>query len=189
MRLSIITPYYKCYEYTMELAKILEPQLTEEVEWIIIDDGCNELRLDSLKAKVIHLQENSGGASKPRNIGLDIATGEYIAFIDADDTVSNDYIKEVLDMCNKSFDYFHISFTITGMKIIIKDNPPNWNCCVWNTVYKRELIGDKRFREDLILAEDYNFNERVRKGKHSSIRKILYYYRNNPNSLTKRNKK
>lgn len=62
MRLSIITPYYKTLEETKELAKVLEPQLTDEVEWIIIDDGCNEKEFDTLKAKVIHLPKNSGGA-------------------------------------------------------------------------------------------------------------------------------
>ena len=38
MKLSIITPYYNCLEYTKKLATILEPQLTDEVEWIICDD-------------------------------------------------------------------------------------------------------------------------------------------------------
>ena len=38
IKLSIITPYYNVLKYTKELAKVLEPQLTEEVEWIIIDD-------------------------------------------------------------------------------------------------------------------------------------------------------
>ena len=56
MRLTIITPYYKTYEYTQELAKVLEPQLNDNIEWIIVDDGCNEKRLDSFKAKVIHLK-------------------------------------------------------------------------------------------------------------------------------------
>ena len=52
MLLSIITPYYKTLKYTKRLAKILEPQLSDDIEWIIIDDGCNELRLDELKAKL-----------------------------------------------------------------------------------------------------------------------------------------
>ena len=72
------------------------PNLTDKIEWIIIDDGCNEKELDSFKAKVIHLPTNSGGASKPRNIGLDNAKGKYIAFIDSDDLVSDDYIELVL---------------------------------------------------------------------------------------------
>ena len=188
MRLSIITPYYNSWEYTEELAKVLTPQLTDEVEWIIIDDGCNETRLDELKAKVIHLEKNSGGASKPRNVGLDNASGEYIAFIDSDDTVAPDYIQHILNKTLLGYDYFYIGFLIEGIKILIKDKPPAWNCCIWNTIYKRSLIGNHRFREDLVLAEDYVFNQEVRHGSHSYINKVLYYYTNNPNSLTKKEK-
>ena len=99
MQLSIITPYYKCYDYFTVLANILIPQLTKEVEWIIVDDGCNEVRLDQYKRdniKIIHLETNSGGESKPRNVALDNATGKYIAFIDADDKVSRDYVFRIL---------------------------------------------------------------------------------------------
>lgn len=189
MQLSIITPYYKAWEYTEKLAKVLEPQLNEEVEWIIVDDGCNEIRLDDLKAKVIHLENNSGGASKPRNVGLDNAKGNYIAFIDADDNVSNDYIDRILKKTYRGYDYFYIGFLIEDKPVLIINKPPKWNTCVWNTVYKRSLIGKQRFREDLVLAEDYDFNKRIRKGTHSYIYKVLYYYSNNPNSLTKRDKK
>ena len=43
MLLSIIIPYYKTLEHTKELLKILEPQLDEDVELIIVDDGCKEM--------------------------------------------------------------------------------------------------------------------------------------------------
>ena len=187
MRLSIITPYYKTLDKTKELAEVLEPQLTDEVEWIIIDDGCNEKELDKFKAKVIHLEENSGGASKPRNVGLDNVTGEYISFIDSDDLVTNDYIKTILDKTSEEWNYCYISWQ-GKHKFIIKDKPLSWNCCIWNCVYKRSLIGNTRFREELILAEDYWFNQKVRKGKKANIEKILYFYRNNPDSLTKKGK-
>lgn len=78
MQLSIITPYYRTLKYTLELAKVLESQLNDKIEWIIVDDGCNEKELDKLNAKVIHLPTNSHGASKPRNVGLDIATGDNV---------------------------------------------------------------------------------------------------------------
>ena len=83
--ISIITPYYKTLHQTKHLAAILEPQLDDSIEWIIIDDGCHEQELDNLKAKVIHLENNSGGGSVPRNVGLDTARGQYILFIDSDD--------------------------------------------------------------------------------------------------------
>lgn len=186
MKLSIITPYYNTIYETLKLAAILQPQLTKEVEWIIIDDGCNCEGLDMLSAKVIHLEENSGGASIPRNVGLDIATGEYITFIDSDDLVSDDYIQTILDKIKENWDYCYISWKGKSNTVIIRDNPPTWNCCVWNCIYKKDLIGNERFKPELKMAEDYDFNNRVRKGKRANITKIIYYYNEDtPNSLTK----
>lgn len=187
MKLSIIIPYYNSLIYIKELFKVLEPQLNNEVEVIIVDDGCNEKELDNLKAKVIHLEENSGGASIPRNVGLDNAKGEYIAFIDSDDSVSENYISTILAKIETDdFDYCYFSWQATEFTIIIDDVPPAWNCCVWDCVYKRETIGDNRFNPKFKMAEDANFNNRVRKGKKEIIPKILYYYnRKSPNSLTK----
>ena len=186
-KLSIITPYYNVLEYTKKLVTILEPQLTTETEWIIIDDGCNEQALDNFNAKVLHLKENSGGASTPRNVGLDYATGKYIAFIDADDTVAFDYINTILNKINQEdFDYCYIGWKSWCFNILIEDEPPDWNGCVWNCIYKKESIGNERFDPNIIIGEDFDFNARVRKGKKAIIKKILYYYNDTPNSLMKR---
>ena len=126
MKLSIITPYYNSLPYIRKLANMLEPQLTEDIEWIIIDDGCNEYELDTFHAKVIHLSENSGGASVPRNVGLDNARGEYVAFIDSDDLVSADYIYQIMNKINnETFDYCYLSWYSDTFKVIIEDNPPD----------------------------------------------------------------
>ena len=189
IKLSIIIPYYNALPYIKKLMNMLEPQLTDKIEVIIVDDGCNEYELDKFKAKVIHLENNSGGASVPRNIGLDNARGEYVAFIDSDDLVSADYIYQIMNKINnETFDYCYLSWYSDAFKVIIEDNPPDWNCCVWNCVYKRDLIGDERFKPELVIAEDYDFNVRVRKGIHTSITDIIYYYNNTPNSLMKRGK-
>lgn len=179
--LSIITPYYKTLEYTKRLAEVLKPQL-EDVEWIIIDDGCCEKELDDLPAIVVHLPENSGGASRPRNVGLDIAKGEYVCFIDSDDLVSEDYISSIKEAIG-DWDYCLWSWKTDNNVIEIVDNPPDWNCSIWNCCYKKDLIGDTRFREDLKIAEDYVFNVEVRKGKKHVIPKILYHYNEREGSL------
>lgn len=190
MKLSIITPYYKTYEEIKKLAEVLIPQLNDSVEWIIVDDGCNETRLDEFKKynqniRIWHRMDNSGGASVPRNIGLNFALGEYIAFIDSDDLVSDDYIYTILKKTDKNWDYCFISWR-GSHDIIIRDKPPKWNMCVWNCVYKKDLIGNTRFREDLIIAEDYFFNLEVRKGIKANIKKVIYYYNeNSKNSLSK----
>jgi glycosyltransferase involved in cell wall biosynthesis len=178
IKLSIITPYYKTLELTKELAKVLEPQLTIECEWIIVDDGCNELKLDKLKAKVIH--QNNGGVSNARNKGLDIAKGKYITFIDSDDMIKSNYIEKILNKINEEqFDYCFFSWEATGRnkgQYIIKDKPEKWNTSVWNCIYSKKAIGNNRFPEDKQIGEEIEFNKKVRIGKKSNILDILYVY-------------
>lgn len=183
--LSIITPHYNRHDYLKKLAEVLEPQLTEECEWLIIDDNSDNKDFSYIqKGKVILLDKNSGGASVPRNVGLDNAKGEYITFIDSDDLVSPDYIEEI----RKSFiyDYDYCYFGWNSRVVEVDGIPPSWNCCVWNCIYKKDLIGETRFDPNLKIAEDYKFNQKVRKGKSRVIEKKLYYYNvDTPGSLIK----
>ena len=183
IKLSIIIPYYDRPKYIKRLLEVLEPQLTNETELIIVDD-CSPIPLDY---PCIRLNENSGGASIPRNVGLDKAKGKYIAFIDSDDSVSDDYIETILNKTKEEWDYCFISWKTSTNTIIIKDSPPNWNRCVWNCIYKKEIIGNERFNPNLRIAEDYDFNIRVRKGKKANIEKVLYYYNETSKSIMRPN--
>ena len=176
MRLSIITPYFYTLTHTLEIAKVLEPQLNENIEWIIIDDGCNETELDKLNAKVIHLPTNSNGASRPRNVGLDIATGDYIAFIDSDDMITDDYIKTI--MKSLGADIIYLSWKSHRHDITMHLAPPKWNCSVWCRVFKREIIGNVRFDENLRMAEDWVFVNQLKFKTTKCIRKTIYFYNN-----------
>ena len=82
--LSIIIPTYNRNEYIVKLLDKLHSQMKDNVEVIVVDDH-SDIPLEKSWFKYIYLDENSGGASVPRNAGLDIAKGNYIAFIDADD--------------------------------------------------------------------------------------------------------
>jgi glycosyltransferase involved in cell wall biosynthesis len=184
IKLSIIIPYYKTKELTNKLLDILTPQITEEVEAVLIDDGCQE---DFENIKVIH-QEN-GGVSKARNTGIDNTTGEYIAFIDSDDMVSEKYVKTIIDKINSEpFDYCYISWKFqNGGTVIISDQPPIFNQSCWNCVVSRKAIGEERFKEGMNFAEDQDFNDRVRKGKRANITEVLYYYlANREDSLSRK---
>ena len=183
--LSIIIPTYNRNEYIVKLLDKLHSQMKNNVEVIVVDDH-SDIPLEKNWFKYIYLDENSGGASIPRNVGLDNAKGRYICFVDADDMVSDDYIETILEKIKEDWDFCYISWQGKSNKVIIKDTAPAWNCCVWNSVYKRDLIGDKRFDPKLKMAEDYDFNRKVRNGKKANITKILYYYNEDtPNSLTK----
>lgn len=191
IKLSIIIPYYNTLPYIKKLLNVIIPQLTNEIEVLIIDDGCNEMELDEFPVLVIHLGENSGGASIPRNVGLDIAQGEYITFIDSDDMVRNDYVQKILTMINiQDFDRCYISWNNGHKDVIINNEPPKWNTCVWNCVYKKSFIGDIRFNPELKKAEDWEFNRKVGKGHCISITEPLYFYNENiQNSLSKQKEK
>lgn len=193
MTLSIIIPAYNAEPYIDELINVLKPQITEEVEVIIVDDGSRMPYLAPYDWVNVCRQENAG-VSAARNKGLDKAAGEYIAFIDADDLVSPNYISAILNKIKKEqFDYCYLSWDSFGVwkqevKIrSVKDKFPAWNLCVWNRVYKRELIGDTRFNLKKLIAEDAEFIRNIEKGKKSFISEIVYHYRSDtPNSLTKR---
>jgi glycosyltransferase involved in cell wall biosynthesis len=177
MKLSIIIPYYKVLDHIKKLFEVLEPQLDKDVEVIIVDDGCNEKELDKLNAKVIHLETNSGGAGTPRNVGIEHAKGKYIAFIDADDMVTDDYISEIKKKIKEDKDIIYLSWKSEKHDVVIKDKPPIWNPTVWSKVYKRELIGDLRFR-DINFAEDKHFNDKIKPESSTSIEKQIYIYNN-----------
>jgi glycosyltransferase involved in cell wall biosynthesis len=192
IKLSIIIPYYNTLELTKKLMKVLIPLITDEVEVILIDDGCFEKELANFeKINVIH--QDNGGVSNARNTGLEFAKGEYIAFIDTDDLITKNYVKKILDKIKEDskWDYCHISWKSNGTikgDFIIKTNPPKWNTCVWNTIYKKSIIG--RFNENKSIAEDEEFNLTYRKGKRANILDILYIYNSGrTDSLTQKNMK
>ena len=183
VKLSIIIPYYNTYEYTEKLLEKIMEQLTDEVEVIVVDDGCNEARLDNIvinqkNITILHRYENSGNASIPRNLGLDNAKGNYITFIDSDDMISDNYISKILKAIQGNPDIIFLSWENHIQKFIITMQPPKWNCAVWCRVYRRDIIGNIRFDENLRVAEDWKFNEQIKFKTKICIKDVVYYYNN-----------
>ena len=198
MLLSIIIPAYNAEPYLSELLECLGKQMPvrqRSVEVIVIDDGSKEPVKHTAPWLTVIRQENAG-ASAARNAGLDMATGEYIAFIDADDLVSDKYIETILNKAKtEKFDYCYLSWKSFGgwqqdVKLnSIEDKFPEFNLCVWNRVYKRSMIGDVRFNTKKAVAEDAQFIREVKEENHKKafISDYMYFYRSNAqNSLTTR---
>lgn len=195
MKLSIIIPVYNSEPYITDLIECLAPQITDEVEVIVVDDGSDRaFKTDYSWIKVFR-QKNKGAAAA-RNTGLNKAQGEYISFIDSDDMVSERYISLILDKIDSEhFDYCYLSWkTLPGgwrydVKLrSIDDKFPPFNLCVWNRVYRRSMIGKVRFNTKKAIAEDAQFIRDVKEQgkKKAFISEYMYFYRDNPNSLTKR---
>ena len=201
MILSIIIPCYNAEPYIFELLVCLGRQILKmddkkEVEVIVIDDGSKKPLDLSNYWFVKSICQCNAGASAARNVGLDFATGEYIAFIDADDLVSDKYIETILNKAKtEEFDYCYLSWKSFGgweqdVKLnSIEDKFPPFNLCVWNRVYKRSMIGDVRFNTNKLVAEDAQFIREVNETgkKKAFISDYMYFYRSNSaDSLTKR---
>ena len=164
MRLSIITPYYNCLEHLKSLANVLIPQLNKYVEWIVVDDGTRDdlSFLTSEYAKVIHLEENSGCAGIPRNHGLDVASGEYITFVDADDLVSFDFVEKILEKIDDGFDYCLMSWKSDVFEIIRKINVLSVQGYPYllNKAHNDVVITDRNIKELLKIAKIYETTNR-----------------------------
>ena len=109
IRLSIIIPCYNAEPYIYELLDTLTPQITDEVEVILIDDGSTKPIECDIEGVTVYRQKN-GGVSKARNKGIDVARGEIISFIDADDLVSEKYVSYILSRADDEWDYMDLSW-------------------------------------------------------------------------------
>ena len=99
---SIIVPVYNAERYLSRcIDSILEQSFTD-FELLLINDGSNDNSADicdeyvAKDSRVLVFHKENGGASAARNYGLDKAVGKYVCFIDADDWVGKDYIKQLL---------------------------------------------------------------------------------------------
>ena len=96
---SIIVPTYNVEKYARECFESLVRQTLKNIEIILIDDGskdssgkiCDEYALKDSRVKVIH--QTNRGLGLTRNVGMKVATGEYVGFVDSDDIVSVDMFK------------------------------------------------------------------------------------------------
>ena len=181
VKLSLVIPYFETYELTEMLLKELTIQQTDELEVIVIDDGCDEKRLDKFKNFNIIHQENKGTA-KTRNLGIDLAKGEYVGFIDCDDQITMDYAETLLNAID-TYGTDIINFNWYDMTQHIEVRKPD-NYAMWKAIYKKETM--PHFMEGLVYGhEDVPFQgeieEGIRSGKYTItyLDKLLYLYNSN----------
>lgn len=100
-KVSIIVPIYNVEKYLDRCVQTLLGQTLKDIEIIMVDDGspdncpkmCDEYAKKDSRVKVIHKQ--NAGLGYARNSGLDIATGEYVGFVDSDDYISVDMYEKL----------------------------------------------------------------------------------------------
>lgn len=104
MKVSVIVPVYNVDRYLNNCVNSLLVQTYENIEIILVDDGstdgsseiCDSYSMKDSRIKVIH--KKNGGLSDARNKGLDIASGQWVTFVDSDDYVTKDYVETLLSL-------------------------------------------------------------------------------------------
>lgn len=184
VKLSVTIAYYKTYDLTVKLLEKLIPQLTDEIEVFLVDDGCNEKRLDIYKDKIniIHLKENGGGAHAD-NVGLKKSKGKYLTIIDSDDLITDDYVETLLKVIDeRNEDVIVFDWQDLNTKEIMH-RPHNY--APWKAIYKKEIM--PLFHDGHIFSYDVPFQEELEKRNPSYyyLDKVLYlYYSERPGNLT-----
>lgn len=101
---SIIVPVYNVEAYLRRCVDSILEQTYHNLEVILVDDGakdssgtiCDEYAARDLRVRVIH--KENGGLSSARNAGIDIASGDYLEFVDSDDWIEPDAVESMLTL-------------------------------------------------------------------------------------------
>lgn len=158
--ISVIVPIYKVEKYLRKCVDSIIAQTYKNIEIFLVDDGspdncgaiCDEYALHDERIKVIH--KENGGLSSARNAALDVATGDYIMFVDSDDWVEPDFCYSALEMVLKE----GVKMVSFGYNIICyeKDNK-RYKAYKRFTKSVRTIDASETIRH-IILKDDVIFN-------------------------------
>jgi len=204
--ITIIVPVYNVADYLERCLKSIIKQSYKNLEIILVDDGstdcsgliCDEYARKDKRIKVIH--KKNGGLSDARNAGLDMATGEYIMFIDSDDYIALDMTKFLysslvknkadistcLYQCFQNQDDvldFHdnIEYVCSNTKALEKMlYQKNCTTSAWGKLYKTSLFDNIRYPQNKIcedLDTTYLLFSKATVVVINTIKKYFYFQR------------
>ena len=211
---SVIIPIYKVEKYLAECIDSVINQTYHNIEIILVDDGspdgcgamCDAYAAQDERVRVIH--RPNGGLSAARNSGVDIATGEFITFLDSDDWMYRGTIEGYMQCFAKHPELdlveSRIYFTDSGescnvgesigdpqdedrvltgaelMEQFCMDLYPASNPSAWNKCYRTQLLQGHRFAEGRVY-EDLEFQLRLYPHVKAYLlwEQVNYYYRQN----------
>lgn len=215
--ISIIVPVYNSSMYLDRCIESLINQTYKNIEIILIDDGskddsyriCKEYAIKDKRINAIH--KKNGGVSSARNLGLKIAKGDYIGFVDSDDYVEKDMYEVLISSINQNLSQIAICniyyetenkkqvYSYSTKKNVFSRHefPINMynilsiNGYVCNKLYDRRLIYRENqnicFDNNIDISEDGLFNYEIfDKNKEflsSYIDKKMYHYIQEKNSV------
>lgn len=209
-KVSVIVPVYKVERYLPECIESILAQTFTDFELILVDDGspdnsgkiCDDYAARDSRIRVFH--KENGGVSSARNLGLDNARGEWIAFVDSDDWVEKDFLEKYFDD-KDDVDVVlqgHAIFDDFSKQYIPRESFPSCSCFgieeMWDVICQNDLLNSTgpccklfsrsilennkiRFPEGFSLGEDAVFVFKYWKCSKSFrlVSTLKYFYRKN----------
>lgn len=203
MRLAIIITIYNRLHLALRLIDKLHDQLENEgkldrAQVICINDGSTEELVFEKPIEVVckeygfeYYKQKNGGEANARNAGLDKVETEYFTYVDCDDDITDDYVKNVFSELgdNEHLIAFKWVFKDSGAICDWHDKPlVNWN--VWSYLFRTDYFKQFRFDETMIVASDYDYIKRAVEAKpdmyirYAPNKTTIIYNANNPQNLT-----
>lgn len=211
--ISIVVPIYNVEKYLNKCIDSILSQEYKNIEIILVDDGstdnsgkiCDDYTKKDNRIKVIH--KENGGLSDARNVGMEKAIGEYIAFIDSDDYIGKDYISTLYNMCitnnseiaqcsfervtdNQTTNEINVDKKIENMtgieaiKNIFKEKYLEY-IVAWNKLYKKSLFENIKYPKGKLHEDEATTYKLFYEAKKVSVtNEKLYYYYIRQNSIT-----
>ena len=181
MKFSIIIPVHNASEYVRKALESIRNQSFTDYELICICDACTDNSSEICKryADIIRIVNyNNDGLS--RSLGLDLATGEWILFMDDDDWWLHEYVLEQINSkLTEDIDVLAFSFIFRTVGYATpRSNQGNFWPAVWNKCWKRSAIGDTRFPEVYSVSDSYFHTEMMLKNLRVRIWDMPMYYYN-----------
>ena len=211
-KVSIIIPAYNVADYIEKCVKSVANQTYQNLEIIVVNDGSKDNTLSIIThlaeqdERIKLIDKKNGGVSAARNDGMRSSTGEYVAFVDGDDYIADDFVEYMLTTSLRNEADFVFSkncFLYEGETQISKVEEkvlspeeatglllsPEVSVGCWNKLFKKSVLEqfNLHFMEDLFYGEGLYFITAFAQRANKTVcsnKKVYYYRRNNDTSAT-----
>lgn len=190
-KISIIVPVYNCEKYIGTCIESIREQTYENIEIILVNDGSKDRSGEICRSyigkdkRIKYLEQENQGVSAARNHGIEVADGDFLMFVDADDTIKKDaceqmtgHIADSVDMvlCGFERKFYRGERLVSEYEVLpgcgdIKDTESLGKyfgrlyemtllTSVWAKLYRKSALESLQpvFQEDMALGEDALFN-------------------------------
>ena len=171
MLLSVIIPVYRTEQTLQRCVESVLNQGVDDMEVILVDDGspdncpqlCDDWAAKDARIKVIH--KTNGGLSYARNAGIDVATGDYITFVDSDDYLATNTYRALLEILAAHPEYDLLEFpsnkydltdtVYTQMNEYLLKGEAYRHSYACTKIYRRSLFDSVRFPVGRVFEDIY----------------------------------